>query len=92
MTPVLIAFVSGAIAMGYVVAGAFFLRFWARTRDALFLAFAGAFWLMALNQALPVLLDIASEDQSGVYLLRLGAFILIIVAVLGKNLGGRPRP
>jgi len=92
MTPVLIAFVSGAIAMGYVVAGAFFLRFWARTRDALFLAFAGAFWLMALNQALPVLLDIASEDQGGVYLLRLGAFILIIVAVLGKNLGGRPRP
>lgn len=92
MTPVLIAFVSGAIALGYLVAGAFFLRFWARTRDALFLAFAGAFWLMALNQALPVLLDIASEDQGGVYLLRLAAFILIIAAVLGKNLGGRPRP
>ncbi|WP_421932189.1 DUF5985 family protein [Phenylobacterium sp.] len=92
MTPVLIAFVSGAIALGYVVAGAFFLRFWTRTRDALFLAFAGAFWLMALNQALPVLLDIASENQSGIYLLRLGAFILIIVAVLGKNLGGGPRP
>ncbi|WP_436040821.1 DUF5985 family protein [Rhizobium sp. LjRoot98] len=30
----------------------FFIRFWRRTRDALFAAFAAAFWLLALNQAL----------------------------------------
>jgi hypothetical protein len=88
----LINFTSGAIAMGYVVAGAFFLRFWARTRDGLFAAFAAAFWLMALNQALPVLLAVPSEDQGGIYLLRLAAFALIIVAVLRKNLGGRGEP
>jgi hypothetical protein len=86
---IFLTFTSGAIAMGYLTAGAFFLRFWARSRDSLFAAFAAAFWLMALNQALPVLLQVPSEDQSGIYLLRLAAFALIIAAVLRKNLGGR---
>ena len=35
--------VSGAIMMGYLVAGLFFLRFWQETRDRLFLIFAVAF-------------------------------------------------
>ena len=34
--------VSGAITMGFVVAGLFFLRFWRRTGDGLFVAFACA--------------------------------------------------
>lgn len=90
--PTLLTFTSGAIAMGYLVAGGFFLRFWARTRDSLFATFAAAFWLMALNQALPVILSVPSEDQGGIYLLRLAAFGLIIAAVLRKNLGGRSEP
>ena len=45
-------FLSGAITMGFLVAGFFFLRFWKRTRDSLFLAFAAAFWLLGLAQAL----------------------------------------
>lgn len=88
----LLTFTSGAIAMGYLTAGAFFLRFWARSRDGLFAAFAAAFWLMALNQALPVLLRVPSEDQGGIYLLRLAAFAVIIAAILRKNLGGRREP
>jgi hypothetical protein len=84
-----IAFVGGAIAMGYLVGGVFFWRFWSRTRDSLFLVFAAAFCLMAINQALPVLLGIPREEQSGIYLLRLAAFVLIIVAVLRKNLAGK---
>lgn len=87
--PTSVAFVAGIIAMGYAVGGFFFLRFWTRTRDSLFAVFAAAFWLMAMNQALPVLLGIPREEQSGIYLLRLGAFILIIAAVLRKNLQGR---
>ncbi|HYF23318.1 MAG TPA: DUF5985 family protein [Caulobacteraceae bacterium] len=91
MTPSLeiYSFVGGLIAMGYAVAGVFFLRFWSRTRDGLFLAFAVAFWLMALNQALVVILNIPREEQSWIYLLRLAAFVLIIFAILKKNLGGR---
>lgn len=80
------AFVNGLIAMGFAVGGAFFMRFWTRTRDVLFLAFAVAFWLLALNAALVVLLDAPREELSFVYLLRLLAFLLIIGAVLRKNI------
>lgn len=87
------AFSGGGIAMGYALAGLFFLRFFARSRDALFLAFAAAFALMALNQTLQIVLDIPREEQSPIFLLRLSAFLLIIAAILRKNLGERgPRP
>lgn len=78
--------VAGGLSAGFLVLAAFFLRFWGRTRDALFLAFSAAFALMALNQALPVVLNVPQEERSGIYLIRLAAFLLIIVAVAGKNL------
>lgn len=89
--PLMVAFMGGATAIGCLVAGLFFLRFWARTRDRLFLAFALAFWLMAVNQALPVMLGLRDDAVGGVYLLRLSAFLLIIGAILAKNLRKRPR-
>lgn len=79
-------FIAGLLAAGYLVAGLFFFKFWRRTRDHLFRAFAAAFGLMALNQAAPVLLGVPDEMLGGVYLLRLAAFLLIIWAVLRKNL------
>jgi hypothetical protein len=89
MSPQTLAFITGLLTAGYTVAGLFFFSFWRRTGDSLFATFGVAFWLMALNQALPVLLGIPREEQSGIYLLRLAAFILIIIAVLGKNLPRR---
>lgn len=86
MTPVT-GFVSGLVTAGYLIVGLFFLRFWRRNHDGLFLAFACAFGLMAANAAAPVVFDIPSESQGKVYLLRLAAFTLIILAVLRKNLG-----
>ena len=77
-------FFSGAIAMGFAIAGLFFLRFWRRTGDRFFLAFAGAFWLMMLQSA-TVLGNIPDESRNWTYLLRLAAFILIIVAIVLKN-------
>ena len=78
-------YIAGLITMGYLVAGLFFLRFWRRTHDGLFLVFAIAFWLMATNAALVVLGGIPREEQSWIYLLRLAAFVLIIVAIVRKN-------
>ncbi|MEZ0242760.1 MAG: DUF5985 family protein [Sphingomonas sp.] len=78
-------FLSGAITMGFFVAGLFFLRFWKRTRDRLFIAFALAFWLLGFSQALLALASITVETRSWVYLLRLGAFLLIIVSIWRKN-------
>ena len=84
-------FVFGIITMGYVVAGLFFAKFWRRSRDPLFAIFALAFWLLALNQALVAVLDVPREEQSWAYLLRLAAFILIIVAIVYKNAASRSR-
>ncbi len=81
----LIDFLSGAITMGFVVAGLFFLRFWKRTGDSLFIAFALAFWLLGLGQALLSFTDIPVEERSWLYLLRLAAFLLILVSIWRKN-------
>jgi len=87
----LLTYLSGAVSMGFLVACCFFLRFWSRTRDLLFLAFAAAFLLMAFNQGLVAWLGDQSEHQSLVYLPRLAAFVLIVVAVLWKNVSARRR-
>lgn len=79
-------FVSGAIAMGHLTAAIFFVRFWTRTRDLLFLAFAMAFSLLALNQVLSTLAGVPREEQSWIYLIRLAAFVLIAAAIVHKNM------
>jgi hypothetical protein len=84
--PAIIGYVAGVISTGFLVVALFFLKFWRRTGETLFLAFAAAFVLIALNQAVPALADIPSENLSGVYLLRLAAFLLIIWAILRKNI------
>jgi Family of unknown function (DUF5985) len=78
-------FLSGAVTLGFLLCGLHFLRFWKRSRDSLFLAFAFAFWLLGLNQALLALADIPVEERSWVFLLRLAAFVLIIAAIAAKN-------
>lgn len=78
-------FLSGAVAFGFVVAGLYFLRFWVRVHDPLFLWFALAFWLLGLGQAVLTLAGVPLEDRSSVYLIRLAAFLLIIFAIFRKN-------
>ncbi len=85
-------FISGMITMGFLVASLFFLRFWRRTGDWLFIAFGIAFLLFALNQALVVLTGIPREEQSWIYLLRLAGFGLLVVAIVGKNVATRNPP
>lgn len=88
MSEQLYAFLSGAITLGFLVASLFFARFWRRTGDGLFLAFAAAFVLLGLQQGLLVLSGIPVEERSPLYLLRLAAFLLIIVAIVRKNAKG----
>lgn len=78
-------FFSGAIAMGFAVCAVFFLRFWRRTRDSLFLVFSIAFVLLAINQALTTLLGLPMEERSWLYVMRLAAFLIIIAAIVRKN-------
>lgn len=81
----LLDFLAGAVTFGFVLAGLFFLRFWRRTGDGLFLAFAVAFWLLGLTQALLALTGIPVEERSWLYLFRLAAFALILAAIVRKN-------
>jgi membrane-associated PAP2 superfamily phosphatase len=78
-------FLSGAITLGFLVAGLFFLRFWRRTQDDLFLAFAIAFALLGVGQAIQAFANIPQEERSYIYLIRLAAFTLILVAIARKN-------
>jgi hypothetical protein len=78
-------FLSGAATMGFLAAGLFFLRFWTRTRDTLFISFALAFWLLGIGQGVLTLTDIPVEERSWLYLIRLAAFSLILVSIGIKN-------
>jgi hypothetical protein len=82
-------FLSGAVALGFFVCALFFLRFWRRTRDTLFLAFALAFVLMGVGQSILALANIPTEERGSIYLLRLAAFAVIIIAIVRKNRGAR---
>lgn len=82
---VLYDFLSGAVAFGFLVAGLFFLRFWSRVRDPLFIWFALAFWLLGVGQSVLALGGLPLEERSPVYLIRLLAFSMIIFAIFRKN-------
>ena len=81
----LLNFISGAVAFGFLVCGLFFLRFWRRTRDPLFMAFALAFALLGIGQAVLALANIPTEERGSLFLIRLAAFALILLAILRKN-------
>jgi hypothetical protein len=79
------AIMAGAIAMGYAVAALFFLRFWRDTRDRLFAVFAAAFFMLGGQRLLLATTTVEAESRTGLYLIRLAAFVLILLAIVGKN-------
>ena len=86
-------FLAGAVALGFGVCALFFLRFWMWTREQLFLAFSLAFLLLGVGQTVLALANIPTEERGSVYLLRLAAFLLILVAIYRKNRSAtRERP
>lgn len=78
-------FLGGAVSMGFAIAALMFLGFWRRSREGLFLAFAGSFALLAINQVLLALTNVPLEERSWLYLVRLAAFLLIIIAIWRHN-------
>lgn len=78
-------FLSGFVSCGFLVTGLFFLRFWRRSGDGLFVWFAIAFWLLGAGQTILTLSGIPMEERSSIYLIRLAAFLVILFAVVRKN-------
>lgn len=79
-------FLLGVIATTSLAAGVFFFwRFWRDTRDSLFLTFGVAFIIEGLNRCALLFVDQANEGATWVYLVRLLAFLLILVGIINKN-------
>jgi 4-hydroxybenzoate polyprenyltransferase len=76
----------GAIAMASLVAALFFLRFWRDTKDRLFLFFAISFLVEGLNRFALAMVSDPNEDQPFFYVVRFLSFLLIVAAILDKNL------
>ena len=82
----MIQFLAGAVTLAYFLAAIYFLRFWRQTSDRLFLNFALAFLLFALNQLVVSVLWAADERHSYTYILRILGFVLILLAIADKNI------
>ncbi|HWM90118.1 MAG TPA: DUF5985 family protein [Thermoanaerobaculia bacterium] len=81
----MIDFLSGVASAGSLGVGLFFLRLWRESRDRFYALFGLAFWVLALNWFLIVWAKPPSEHLHYFYVLRLAAFLLIIVAIVDKN-------
>ena len=76
----------GAISMACLVAGLLFLRSWKRTGDRFFLFFATSFFIEGLNRAMLGLANDPNEGRPLFYFVRLFSFLLILIAIVQKNL------
>ncbi|MFZ1988502.1 MAG: DUF5985 family protein [Alphaproteobacteria bacterium] len=83
-------FIGGLLTMGFTMGGFYFLKFWRRTRDSVFLSFGAAFLLLAFSHAMGAFIGKA-DNHAWSYLPRLLAFLLIITAIVSKNLGSSER-
>lgn len=78
-------FLVGVIAMGSLTASVFFLKFYVRTRDSLFMAFALAFGIESVNRAATLDFAGSHEGSPWTYVIRLFAFLIILAAIIKKN-------
>jgi hypothetical protein len=80
----------GASAALSVVAAVFFLKFWRRTGDGLFAAFAAGFAALALHWGALGVVNPGSETRHYLYLVRFAAFGLFIAGIVNKNRRSTP--
>jgi hypothetical protein len=80
-------FLLGVIVTASLTAGAFFLKFWRRTRDLLFLAFGAAFIIEGLNRTTFLFLTHPDEGRPAIYVVRILSYGLILAAIIWKNRG-----
>ena len=78
-------FLRGALAMASLTAALVFLRFWRLTHDRLFAFFALAFCAFALDWTALAFQEGLGQGQQYAYLLRLPAFLMIILGIVDKN-------
>lgn len=81
----LYGFLLGLIVALSLIASLYFLKFWEKTRDRLFLAFWAAFFIEACNRTSYLFLNFPNDSMPVNYIVRLLAFLLILGAIVSKN-------
>ena len=78
-------FVLGFTACGCLAVAVFFTRFWLASRDRFFVLLATAFAIFAVNRIVLGTLDEDNEARPVIYVFRLLAFLVILVAIIDKS-------
>ncbi len=76
----------GAVSMASLIAGLFFLRFWRDTGDRFFLLFGISFLVEGLNRAALGFSSDPNEGRPLFYFVRFLSFLLILIAIVQKNM------
>lgn len=77
--------ITGMLAILSLVAALFFAMSWRRSGDRFFLIFALAFTLLGLERLILGILNLPESPLLSIYIVRLVAFLLIIIAIVDKN-------
>jgi hypothetical protein len=75
----------GGLVVSSAAVALFFYRFARDTRDPLFTFFGSAFLVLSVHWALLGVIRPASEARPFLYLVRLVAFLLILIGIVTKN-------
>ena len=78
-------FLSGVLTALCWIISLFFLRFFLKARDRLFLCFSCAFLMLGVERVFITVNEISNERSNAVILIRLASFILILLAIIDKN-------
>ncbi len=93
-----ILFLAGVRMASFLASSVFFLKFWKASRDRFFLLFSAACCLLAIECVVlsflvhsnySAMLSI-TEANGAVYLMRVCAFIMILLAIIEKNRKNKP--
>ena len=77
--------ITGMLAILSLVAALFFAMSWRRSGDRFFLIFSLAFTLLGLERLILGILNLPESPLLSIYIVRLVAFLLIIIAIVDKN-------
>ena len=82
---VLYDFLAGGAAMGFLVCGLFFLRFYRSTRDPLFLAFLIFFVVQGSTNTATLEMSQPNVGTPMIFVIRLLSVLVVLAAILWKN-------
>jgi hypothetical protein len=78
-------FLWGATAMACWTIGLMFFRSWRHTEDRFFALFGAAFWILGVHWTALATVGAVDEMRHYFYVIRLLAFVVVLVAIVDKN-------